>query len=96
MPKRLVLILVNTITDCLCLVFINVNCNIPSVICKLLASVSNDDSNAKRMAKNRKNKQTNNSFRLAKQNFHPFFVHFLAVFAHLRRETAKFHVFLRT
>ena len=60
MPKRLVLILVNTITDCLCLVFINVNCNIPSVICKLLASVSNDDSNATRMAKKQKktNKQT--------------------------------------
>ena len=43
LPKYVVLILVNTIIDCLCLVFVDVNCNIPSVIGRLLANVNNND-----------------------------------------------------
>ena len=56
LPKYVVLILVNTIIDCLCLVFVNVNCNIPSVFCRLLANVNNN--NGKKLNKTKQKQKT--------------------------------------
>ena len=63
LPKYVVLILVNTIIDCLCLVFVNVKCNIPSVICRLLANVNNNDGK-----KQNKTKQKQKTIVLDQQN----------------------------
>ena len=63
LPKYVVMSLVNIIIDRLCLVFVNVNCNIPSVICRLLANVSNNDGK-----KQNKTKQKQKTIVLDQQN----------------------------
>ena len=63
LPKYVVMSLVNIIIDRLCLVFVNVNCNIPSVICRLLANVNNNDGK-----KQNKTKQKQKTIVLDQQN----------------------------